>query len=302
MNGNSSGDWLTTLKSVDQDYIKAYTDREMHLSFSSLKRFMVSPINFLHYKYFSAPSTKAMDYGTLVHLLLLERDTFKDRYFVIDDTSIIEKLKTKGYTNVKATKDYKEFIAEQTAKNSTKTLVDIELFQQAVLAVKRMLENPDFKTLFPVFRESKKEHVVHTVVNTFPVKMVLDNDAPNHIFDLKVVSDNSIRAIDRSYWNNSFYTYVQQGLYASVYGFQKETVMMYIDNYGDTLIRSVDKAALQYGYSVFMQWLDKFQECLNSGTFIHDSSYFVPVENRKIYIPSWIETDFQLGTDEQTEA
>lgn len=69
------------------------------LSFSSLKAFSVSPLNFLNYKLHRPPSTESMKFGTRVHLAVLEPEKFERDVVVYDGR------------RDKRTEEYREFMA-----------------------------------------------------------------------------------------------------------------------------------------------------------------------------------------------
>lgn len=76
---------------VAQDYlqrknelIRKLEDNEVIFSFSSFSRFMDSPRHFLEYKLDERKPTAAMNFGTLVHCLVLEPDEFENRYEIKD--------------------------------------------------------------------------------------------------------------------------------------------------------------------------------------------------------------------------
>jgi len=56
-----------------------------HLSFSRLKALSHSPLCLKRYIEQTRTSTKAMDEGTLLDCLLFEKDTFKDRFFIMPE-------------------------------------------------------------------------------------------------------------------------------------------------------------------------------------------------------------------------
>jgi len=56
-----------------------------HLSFSRLKALSHSPLCLKRYIEQTRTSTKAMDEGTLFDCLLFEKDTFKDRFFIMPE-------------------------------------------------------------------------------------------------------------------------------------------------------------------------------------------------------------------------
>ena len=89
------------------------------LSFSSLKAFRQSPKHFYNYK-FDKETTKAMTEGKMFHLAILEPEKFKSEYWVLDDSAKVTEI---GGGNPRATKIYKEWVAEQVTKNEGKEMI-----------------------------------------------------------------------------------------------------------------------------------------------------------------------------------
>lgn len=66
------------------ELIRKIESNEIVYSFSSFSKFMDSPRHFLEYKLDKRKSTPAMEFGTLVHCLVLEPDEFEERYEIKD--------------------------------------------------------------------------------------------------------------------------------------------------------------------------------------------------------------------------
>lgn len=69
-------------------------------------------------------STKSMDFGSLYHSFILEPDQFHNEHFVIDDLEILTNLIDNGAKSPKATKKYKEWVAEQEKEANGRIIVD----------------------------------------------------------------------------------------------------------------------------------------------------------------------------------
>jgi hypothetical protein len=65
-----------------EEFKKAVQDNTLSLSFSSLSQLMKSPRDFKQYFTGEKKSSKAMDFGTMVHILTLEPHLFNDNYAV----------------------------------------------------------------------------------------------------------------------------------------------------------------------------------------------------------------------------
>ena len=79
----------------------------MKLSYSSLKEFAKSPNHFIQYIERKFEASDAMIFGSAVHCAILEPDEFHNRYFVLDESEIMEELK--DAKSPRATKAYKQW-------------------------------------------------------------------------------------------------------------------------------------------------------------------------------------------------
>lgn len=280
--------WYDKVVYYDQKYVDFYMEKLGHLSFSSLKRFKESPFTFLKHKVFPSESTKAMDFGSMVHMILFEPELFKTSYYVLDDRKILNGLESK-FAKPKSSGDYQKWKKEQLEKAGSKTIVGISDIVTAKAAVKRMVANKEFLELFKRLRSGKKEHSVISNVNGYPVKKILDIDGDDLLFDLKVVNDNSLRSTTNAYWGEQQLTWVQQGLYAQHYDFKKPVVIGYLNHDGDIRLRPVPTDELKRGFAEFSQWLYSFDTCLRTTrTFLHDSNYWIDANQNLLSAPYWI--------------
>jgi hypothetical protein len=82
-----------------------------YLSASSAKEFHKSPAHYLRYKLRPDEPSPAMEWGKAVHKIILEQDTFDDKYFIIDEGAIMAELQDNK--SPRATKVYKDWYASQ---------------------------------------------------------------------------------------------------------------------------------------------------------------------------------------------
>jgi hypothetical protein len=66
------------MKESINSLINGILKQENHLSYSSISAFKKSPLDFIKYKYNKSEPTPAMEFGSMVHKLLLEQNSFFD--------------------------------------------------------------------------------------------------------------------------------------------------------------------------------------------------------------------------------
>ena len=103
------------------------------LSFSSFKAFCESPRHFIQYKLKPKDPTPGMDFGTLVHMLILQREELDDKYYILPEDA--PKKPTKSQLNAK--KPSEESIKlmkwwdNEHAKAGGRELIDFDLHAKA---------------------------------------------------------------------------------------------------------------------------------------------------------------------------
>ncbi len=284
-----------TCKDSEYDILDAYKAKKSHLSHSSLSKFRSSPFEFLMYKSIDRPKTKALSDGSMMHMLLLEPEKFSKGYYVVDDDVICKTIagehwESKG-KRPRSTAKYKEWIAAYENKYQGMERVDIVQLKNLQASIDRALDsNLTFKDLIRKLRQDgKAENAMIKDIKGYPVKAILDIDHPDFIADLKFVSNNSLQSTYRDYWGEKYWTWVQQGLYASLYDFKKKHFLLYMNHQGDVAVRSVPVAALQRGHQEFLYWLEKFDYCINDlGRLNLDSSFWQNQNSHDLILPQWI--------------
>lgn len=293
-------DWYEKLKYYDPIIVAEYQKKAAHLSHSSLKKFLDSPMAFLMYKVMPKKSTPSMDGGKLMHMLLLEPEKFKDNYFVLDDRAIVNNLLANGYTDSKGkhkeikspklSAPYKEWKANYLSLHEGKTMVELDDLIAAKAALKRMYANGEFVNFLRKLKKRKPEHEIMGEVLGYPVKMVLDNDTDDFIFDLKYVANNSLRSTTSDFFSEKYFTYVQQGLYASAYNFKKRVVVGYLNHMGDMRLREVPEDVLRFGFATFEGWVKDFDRAINEKkTLLLDSDFHSNEYSNTLHLPQWLE-------------
>lgn len=173
------------LKMSDAEYF-ALPD----LNQSKIKDYIsLTPVAFEHKQGEERSQTDAMLFGSVVHCMVLEPEAYNDRYacFVFDDTKLDPE---KEYKNVKATKVYKEQVAEFLEINKDKIVIDADVAGRAGLAAMSLKKNIEaFQNVGQP--EVETEMAVIQKLHGVPCKAKLDyaRRDSNLIIDIKTTAD-----------------------------------------------------------------------------------------------------------------
>lgn len=155
---------------------------EYHLSYSAIREFSKSPLHFLRYKTEEIKLTASMEYGSLVHLLILEPHKFHNKYIVL--------RKAEGFqenTWSKSENKLKKQETEEEALNSNKTIVKIDDLESALQIKELLLANSFISQLIRGCHTFEKpiswEYLGHDW------RGYIDGVSHNYIIDIKQVPD-----------------------------------------------------------------------------------------------------------------
>ena len=246
-----------------------YEDIEA-VNFSTLKAMAVSPLAYHYATQMPRQDTPAMLLGRAVHCAVLEPEAFDDRFLV--------------YPGRRAGKDWKEFKAKYPGAEIIKP-------EQRILALNirdAVRSNPEaMKYLTGGVAEASLEW---DAGNGIRAKGRVDYIQPGTLVELKTT-----RTIDaRRFYADAarkFY-HVQMPWYqwgATDSGFDvSNVVMIRVQNEApfDVIVDKVPLAVLAEGETVYMQWLDRLAECLESDTWPG-----IQPEEGEYQLPAWAKAE-----------
>lgn len=132
----------------------------------------------------------AMTFGSLYDTLLLEPHTLGDKFYVIYDEEKVAELESK-YKNPRASKEYKDWIAEETKSAGSKRIVNNDLISKAEDMILRLDEShvamPDTGEIVPVrhFITGEVQKEILSWIGDIPVRGFLDVRGDGFITDSK---------------------------------------------------------------------------------------------------------------------
>ncbi len=181
-----------------------------HLSYSSLK-YALGDMRLweMYMRGQLKKESEALYFGSLYDLLLFEPEKFEDAYFVLDDTDIVSSIGGKFPRN---TKRYREWKAEEVAKNPTKELASEADVKKAKEMIQRL---KDCGVYDKRFAGGRFQVEFNEDVDGVPLKGFLDCLQDGEF----IVDSKSSRSIDKFRYDvNSFSYDIQAYVYTKVFG------------------------------------------------------------------------------------
>lgn len=251
-------------------YVEQLIIGDFTLSYSSIKAFSESPLSFLRYKTKDKKRTPSMEFGSLLHTLVLEPTKFESEYIILD------KLVKESTWAKKENKIHKSEI-ELKALEEKKQVVTMENLTKALDLKKAILKNSYAGYLINGCIEYEKP--IKFDWYNFTWTGYIDGLGQNYIIDLKKVTDArphkiKWRAIDAK-WNWQAFLYLQgteknHGDHNHFYN------ICYDDNGNVSVIRQT-WMDVNIALASLVKICDKFNDCIIQNTW--DYSYEFWTEN-----------------------
>ena len=274
-----------------------FNDQEKYpsISVSKLKLFKKSP---LHFKEHEHKETEAFEFGKAYHCYLLEPSEFDKRYFVFDESSIIEILKGEGSKKPRSTKKYSEWLELQYANAESRILLNAEDFERIKEMSNRILGHHYTRS---IIRKGIAEKFLFVKIidqfgNEFYIKLIADYFKKHKklITDLKTCTDSSANGFQKDAAKYDYH--IQAALYADI--FEK----LYSDGFRWDFLFLAQEKNKPYAFNVFSasnQFISQgryeyegllmlWNECRKTGKY---NGYQVWCENKygvnEISLPPW---------------
>lgn len=227
---------------------------ESFMSYSSLKQFKDSPKAFIDYKMKTMVQTPAMQFGTMVHCLVLEPDEFDSRYMALDDAEIVAQI---GGARPTATKTYKEWKSEQqqTADAAGLEIVEAEAYRKAQAIALNIRHNRSARKVLKM--ADKREQRIEWKYMNFLFRGIIDGAGDNCIFDLKTCADAEPRKFQRDIVNMGYH--IQAALYLKGIGRNVPYYIIAADQKGGVSVHQIEEELLVHG----LEEVDKLMSFFN---------------------------------------
>ena len=274
-----------------------YNDQDKYpsISVSKLKLFKKSPLHFKEHEY---KETGAFEFGKAYHCYLLEPKEFKKRYYIYDETSIIEILKGEGSKKPRSTTKYKEWVYLQHSNAEGKTLLDCFDFDNIKQMAGKVLKHHYTRSLIRngIAEKFMFVKIIDQFGNEFYIKLIADyyKAQKRLITDLKTCQDASNDGFKKDAAKYDYH--IQAALYADIFeklnieGFRwdffflaQEKTKPYAFNVFSASSQFISQGRYEYEM-LLMLW----NECRKTGNY---EGYQVWCENKygvnEISLPPW---------------
>lgn len=238
------------------------------LSFSSLKAFSVSPLNFIHYKLHKPPPTGSMEFGTRVHLAVLEPERFERDVVVYDGR------------RDKRTAEYREFLEAHPGAEVV-TPAEMDKLQQCR---DRVMQHPSAASMLEHCQH--RERKIEFTRNKVPHRGIVDAHSHNVAMDVKTAAQWQPRQWEKAAYDALYF--VQAAMY--IHGLAQNNV--HVDRFYFLVIQSaapfhvvlyeMDAGYINRGFDIWDSLLAQFEAWDGTATPYKNGDTF-PMSG-----PAWI--------------
>lgn len=250
---------VTTAIEGRQDKVNAIVMKllrhEDKLSYSSLSSFWESPKDFIDYKLKQKVQTPAMVFGSMLHCLVLEPETFESKYHCIDDKDIVAQI---GGGNPRNTKLYREWKEVALIEAGERILVSDKDYRDAKIMANNIKYNrASYKILA---NHSEREKPIEWEFENFLFKGVIDLDGEKSMADLKMVPDASHRKAQQTILRNGYY--LQGAMYLTGIDAKKPYYIICVDKKGGVSVHLLEQHLIDDGVELYTKLVKQFNLCI----------------------------------------
>lgn len=244
---------------------------ERPLSFSSIKQFIRSPQHYVQYLTQEKKQTDAMLLGSVVHNLILQPQTFDDKYVVEPE---FNKRTNQGK------EDYQKFLDRVAEKRLQ--AIPPNVFVKAKELVTQFMNSQNYKY---VADTNIREQRFDKEQDGLPICGYIDAMSNEYNIELKTVSSADVGDIQRDFYNLKYH------LQAAIYNWVNDKKVMYVVietsfPYLSKVFVASD-SYIEYGRTLFNKAISDFSFCLDMGLFDSGYEFYGGAEPQVLDLPGW---------------
>lgn len=218
---------------------------ERPLSYSSIKEFAKSPSHYIQYLRKDREPTKEMNFGSLMHCMLLYQDLFDDLFIVAPDVD-------------RRTKDGKAEWEEFQSKTNNKIIITSDELDDAHSISSKAFLNKEIKDAIGGCNHSEKPW--SKVFEGLPFRGFFDSASDTYIVELKTTSDASPSAFISDFIKRKYY--LQASIYQKASGLPIKYVVVETKPPYNNFVATIEQDLLDYGARELDKLISKFNECM----------------------------------------
>lgn len=238
------------------------------LSYSSLKEFAKSPSHYIQYLNRKKEPSKEMNFGSLIHCMLLYSQQFTELFAVAPDVD-------------RRTKEGKATWEQFSAEAGGKIVVSGEDVDTANEIAVRVFSNTDIKNAIHSCSEIEKEW--STIINGLPFRGFIDAMSDNFMIELKTTFDGNPKTFIKDYHNRMYY--IQAALYYHATGKPLSYIVAETKSPYNFFMAPISQEYLDYGWAEVQRLTDSFNTCMILNSWDAGYEFNGPIS---INIPHWV--------------
>lgn len=251
--------------------INSILKHESHLSYSSISAFKKSPLDFIKYKFHKSEPTPAMEFGSMVHKLLLEQNYFFDKYVIIPNDA--PKKPTNVQINAKKPSEETllaiDFWDRFKSLSGNKIIITSNEYNEAEKVVESLYKNEASCELINSATMFEQEH--NFFYDNFLFKAFIDAECDNFRFDLKVVANAEPRKFQR---DAIAYGYPIQSAVYEIANWKKDFYNIAVDRTGGVSVHKMSRQTIDYGKNCLDDILENFNRCILEDAWLKSYEFY----------------------------
>lgn len=255
------------------------------LTYSSLKNFKKSPLNWVNYIRSPFVETDAMLLGKLLDVMVFTPDTVQEKYFKVDDTDIISQI---GGAKPRGTTKYADW--KKTLPNDKK-LIPLDTWTQAEQMAKAIMGNQDARAKLDLVTNVHSKFYWDDEETGLLCSVELDGDGENIIVELKSDKDATPDSFQRSAFSYDYplqAAFCLEGIKAKKFQFPEFYYIVVEPNPPfNVAVYKADEDYISYGLWDMKKTLKDFRFCAEQNLFHQSYEFRQTLGYNTLSIPSW---------------
>lgn len=252
-------------------------DPNKSISYSSLKHFKKSPLEWVSYIMSPYKETEPMLVGKLVDEMVFNPDTFTERYF-------------KFLNGDWRTKAGKEMLENAKAEAGERKLIKFEIWQQAESMVQAIMNNTDARKILDQVTEVHPKYYWDDQTG-LRCSVELDGRGEKIIVELKTDKDARPEFFGKSAINNDYHLQTAFCLQGHSHKIEGTPDFYYLvvekEPPYNVAVYLADEDYINYGMFEMRKYLDEFKLCAETNSFHQSYEFRQTLGYNLLTIPGW---------------